>query len=67
MSSPSTPGAIVGNDNATAKMTADIAYRSVRATYRAGGHGVVLAPNYTSMHLAHLDGVGQALAELGLK
>ena len=51
----------------TAKMTRDIAYRSVKATYRAGGHGVVLAPNYASMHLAHLDGVAEALAELGLK
>jgi hypothetical protein len=51
----------------TAKMTADIAYRSIHATYRAGGHGVVLAPNYTSMHLTHLDGVAQALTELGLK
>ena len=29
--------------------------------------GVVLAPNYTSMHLTHLDGVAQALNELGLK
>jgi hypothetical protein len=51
----------------TAKMTPDIAYRSIHATYRAGGHGVVLAPNYTSMHLTHLDGVAQALTELGLK
>jgi hypothetical protein len=51
----------------TAKMTRDIAYRSVLATYRAGGHGVVLAPNYTSMRLDHLDGVGEALGELGLK
>jgi hypothetical protein len=51
----------------TAKMTRDIAYRSVHATYRAGGHGVVLAPNYTSMRLDHLDGVGEALGELGLK
>ena len=51
----------------TAKMTTDIAYRSVMATYRAGGHGVVLAPNYASMHLTHLDGVAQALTELGLK
>jgi hypothetical protein len=48
-------------------MTPDIAYRSIHATYRAGGHGVVLAPNYTSMHLTHLDGVAQALTELGLK
>jgi hypothetical protein len=26
---------------------------------------VVLAPNYASMHLTHLDGVAQALEELG--
>ena len=50
-----------------AKCTPDIAYRSVMATYRAGGHGVVLSPNYASMHLANLDGVAQALTELGLK
>ncbi|MGV3649909.1 MAG: hypothetical protein ACO1OK_00665, partial [Devosia sp.] len=51
----------------TAKMTPDIAYRSVMATYRAGGHGVVLAPNYASMHLTNLDGVAKALDELGLR
>jgi len=50
-----------------AKCTPDIAYRSVMATYRAGGHGVVLSPNYASMHLTNLDGVAQALTELGLK
>ena len=33
----------------------------------AGGHGVVLAPNYASMHLTHLDGVAQALDDLGLR
>jgi hypothetical protein len=48
-------------------MTKDIAYRSVMATYRAGGHGIVLAPNYASMHLTHLDGVAEALGELGLR
>ena len=50
----------------TAKMTKDIAYRSVLATYRAGGHGIVLSPNYASMHLNHLDGVSEALVELGV-
>ena len=50
-----------------ARCTPDIAYRSVMATYRAGGHGVVLAPNYASMHLTNLDGVARALTELGLK
>ncbi|MBY4891214.1 hypothetical protein KUL25_00370 [Rhodobacteraceae bacterium N5(2021)] len=50
-----------------AKCTPDIAYRSVMATYRAGGHGVVLSPNYASMHLTNLDGVAKALEELGLK
>ena len=47
--------------------TPDIAYRSVMATYHAGGHGVVLSPNYASMKLTNLDGVAQALTELGLK
>ena len=51
----------------TARCTPEIAYRSVMATYRAGGHGIVLAPNYASMHLTNLDGVAQALTELGLK
>lgn len=50
-----------------AKCTPDIAYRSVMATYRAGGHGVVLSPNYASMKLDNLDGVAKALTELGLK
>ncbi len=50
-----------------AKCTPDIAYRSVMATYRAGGKGVVLAPNYASMNLTTLDGVARALTELGLK
>jgi len=49
-----------------AKCTPDIAYRSVMATYRAGGHGVVLSPNYASMKLTNLDGVAKALKELGL-
>ena len=50
-----------------AKCTPDIAYRSVMATYDAGGHGVVLSPNYASMKLTNLDGVAKALTELGLK
>ena len=51
----------------TATCSTEIVKRSVLATYRAGGHGVVLAPNYASMHLTHLDGVAQALGELGLR
>ena len=51
----------------TAKCTPDIAHRSVLATYRAGGHGIVLSPNYASMNLSTLDGVAAALSELGLK
>jgi len=51
----------------TATCSTDLVRRSVVATYRAGGHGVVLAPNYASMHLTHLDGVAQALDELGLR
>lgn len=47
--------------------TPDIVYRSVLATYRAGGHGVIFAPNYASMKLTNLDGAARALAELGLK
>ncbi len=50
-----------------AKCTPDIAYRSVMATYNAGGHGVVLSPNYALMKLTNLDGVAKALTELGLK
>ena len=51
----------------TAKCSTEVVRRSVLATYRAGGHGVVLAPNYASMHLTHLDGVAQALDQLGLR
>ena len=47
--------------------TPDIVYRSVMATYRAGGQGVVFSPNYAGMTLANLDGAARALEELGLK
>ncbi len=47
--------------------TPDIVRRSVLASYRAGGHGVVFAPNYASMKLTNLDGAAEALAELGLR
>ena len=50
-----------------AKCTPDIVYRSVLATYRAGGKGVIFAPNYASMKLTNLDGAARALEELGLK
>lgn len=46
--------------------TPDIAYRSVIATYNAGGEGIVLSPNYSSMKLTNLDGVAKALRELGI-
>ena len=49
-----------------ARCTPDIVYRSVLATYRAGGRGVIYAPNYASMKLTNLDGGAQALTELGL-
>jgi len=51
----------------TATCSKDIVYRSVMATYKAGGHGIVLSPNYASMNLKHLDGVAEALEELGLR
>ncbi len=47
--------------------TPDIVYRSVLATYRAGGKGVVFSPNYAGMNLSNLDGAVRALEELGLK
>jgi hypothetical protein len=50
-----------------AKCTPDIVYRSVLATYRAGGEGVIFSPNYASMKLTNLDGAARALEELGLK
>jgi hypothetical protein len=49
-----------------ARCTPDIVYRSVKATYRAGGKGVIFAPNYASMRLSNLDGAAEALKELGL-
>jgi hypothetical protein len=50
-----------------AECTPDIVRRSVLATYRAGGEGVIFAPNYSSMKLTNLDGAAEALTELGLK
>jgi len=47
--------------------TPEIVYRSVLATYRAGGEGVVFSPNYAGMNLSNLDGAARALEELGLK
>ena len=49
-----------------ARCTPDIVRRSVLATYRAGGKGVVFSPNYAGMDLSTLDGAAKALAELGL-
>jgi hypothetical protein len=46
--------------------TPEIVYESVKATYAAGGHGVVFSPNYAGMNLSNLDGAAQALKELGL-
>lgn len=50
-----------------ARCDPDIVYKSVHATYGAGGHGVVFSPNYASMNLTNLDGAARALQELGLK
>lgn len=50
-----------------AQCTPEHVYRCVRATYRAGGKGVIFSPNYAGMNLANLDGAAKALAELGLK
>ena len=47
--------------------TPDIVYRSVLATYRAGGQGVIFSPNYAGMNLSNLDGAARALKELGLQ
>ena len=49
-----------------AACTPDIVRRSVLATYRAGGEGVVFSPNYASMKLTNLDGAAEALRELGM-
>ncbi len=49
-----------------AACTPEIVYRSVMATYQAGGHGVVFSPNYAGMNLSTLDGAAAALRELGL-
>lgn len=46
--------------------TPEIVERSVLATYRAGGQGVVFSPNYAGMNLATLDGAAIALRKLGL-
>ena len=49
-----------------ARCTPEIVYESVKATYEAGGAGVIFSPNYASMKLTNLDGGRRALAELGL-
>jgi hypothetical protein len=46
--------------------TPDIVRRSVLATYRAGGQGVIFGPAYSGMNLTTLDGGAAALRELGL-
>jgi hypothetical protein len=45
--------------------TPDIVHRSVHATFRAGGEGIVYSPNYAGMNLSNLDGGARALQELG--
>jgi hypothetical protein len=45
--------------------TPDIVYRSVHATFRAGGEGIVYSPNYAGMNLSNLEGGARALDELG--
>jgi hypothetical protein len=44
--------------------TPDIVYRSVHATFRAGGEGIVYSPNYAGMNLSNLEGGAKALAEI---
>jgi hypothetical protein len=46
--------------------TPDIVRRSVHATYRAGGVGVIFGPAYSGMNLTTLDGGATGLRELGL-
>lgn len=46
--------------------TPDIVRRSVLATYRAGGKGVVFSPAYAGMNLTTLEGAADALRELGI-
>lgn len=50
-----------------AACTPEHVYRCVKATYRAGGRGVIFSPNYAGMNLSNLDGAARALEELGLK
>ena len=46
--------------------TPDIVRRSVLATFRAGGKGIVYSPSFAGMNLSNLVGGAQALKELGL-
>lgn len=50
-----------------AQCTPEHVYGCVKATYRAGGKGIIFSPNYAGMNLTCLDGAGKALEELGLK
>jgi hypothetical protein len=47
-----------------AECTPDIVRRSVLATFRAGGKGVIFGPAYSGMNLTTLDGATEAFAEL---
>jgi len=44
--------------------TPDIVRRSVLATFRAGGTGVIFGPAYSGMNLTTLDGAAEAFREL---
>jgi len=50
-----------------AECTPEIVYESVKATYEAGGSGVIFSPNYASMKLSNLDGAARALKEVGVR
>jgi hypothetical protein len=50
-----------------ARCTPEIVYESVKATFEAGGAGVIFSPNYASMNLSNLDGASRALKEIGVR
>ena len=50
-----------------ARCTPEIVYESVKATFEAGGAGVIYSPNYASMNLSNLDRARRALTELGMR
>lgn len=50
-----------------AKRNPESVKEDVKAVFRGGAKGIILARKYSEMYLSNLKGVGMALDELGLR